>query len=111
MKVKRSESVIMIVHCRLAKLFAELLHKDVRFGIVGKVVFGLVCFRLKGKNELSEKLLLSLNHSGEMHVVPAMVNDLYTIRFAVCAKDATENDMHTAFHIIQAHANTILKND
>jgi glutamate/tyrosine decarboxylase-like PLP-dependent enzyme len=31
----------------LAKLFAELLKEDNRFEIIGDVIFGLVCFRLK----------------------------------------------------------------
>jgi hypothetical protein len=41
-------------------------------------------------------------------MVPSMVNDLYIIRFAVCAKHATDDDMHVAFHIIQEHADSIL---
>ena len=41
-------------------------------------------------------------------MVPSMVNDLYIIRFAVCAKHALDDDMHAAFHIIQDHADIIL---
>jgi hypothetical protein len=41
-------------------------------------------------------------------MVPSMVNDLYIIRFAVCAKHATDDDMHVAFHIIQEHADIVL---
>lgn len=41
-------------------------------------------------------------------MVPSMVNDLYIIRFAVCAKHATDDDMHVAFHIIQEHADSII---
>ncbi len=37
-----------------------------------------------------------------------MVNDLYIIRFAVCAKHATDDDMHVAFRIIQEHADSII---
>ncbi|CAF0749021.1 unnamed protein product [Adineta steineri] len=95
-------------HCRLAKVFAALINEDDRFEIVGDVVLGLVCFRLKGKNKLTEKLLLSLNDSGQLHVVPSMVNDIFLIRFAICAKDASEYDMHIAFQIIQTYADGIL---
>jgi len=94
-------------HCRLAKLFAGLIREDNRFEIIGDVLFGLVCFRLKGKNRLTEKLLLALNDSGQIHVVPSMVNENYIIRFAVCAKDASEYDMHIAFQIIQTHVDGI----
>jgi len=41
-------------------------------------------------------------------MVPSMVNDLYIIRFAVCAKHATDDDMHVAFHIIQETADSVL---
>jgi hypothetical protein len=41
-------------------------------------------------------------------MVPSMVNDIYIIRFAVCAKYANDNDMHIAFEIIQEHADNVL---
>jgi hypothetical protein len=41
-------------------------------------------------------------------MVPSMVNDLYIIRFAVCAKHATDDDMHAAFYIIQEHSDSVL---
>jgi aromatic-L-amino-acid decarboxylase len=62
----------------------------------------------KGKNKLTEKFLLALNDSGQIHVVPSMVNDIFVIRFAICAKDASEYDIHIAFQIIQTHADGIL---
>ncbi|CAF1251766.1 unnamed protein product [Rotaria sordida] len=95
-------------HCRLAKVFASLISMDNRFETIGDVTLGLVCFRLKGSNKLSQKLLLSLNDSGLIHMVPSMVNDIYIIRFAVCAKHANDDDMRIAFNIIQEHADDIL---
>lgn len=65
-------------------------------------------FFAQGSNKLSQKLLLSLNESGLIHMVPSMVNDLYIIRFAVCAKHATDEDMQIAYRIIQDHATIIL---
>ncbi|CAF0733549.1 unnamed protein product [Rotaria sordida] len=95
-------------HCRLAKVFELLIRTDSRFEIIGNVTLGLVCFRLKGSNKLSQTLLLSLNDSGLIHMVPSMVNDLYIIRFAICAKHATDDDMHVAFHVIQEHADSVI---
>lgn len=37
-----------------------------------------------------------------------MVNDIYIIRFAVCAKHAHDEDMNIAFRIIQEHADLVL---
>ncbi|CAF4607858.1 unnamed protein product [Rotaria sp. Silwood1] len=95
-------------HCRLAKVFELLIREDSRFEIIGNVTLGLVCFRLKGSNKLSQTLLLSLNDSGLIHMVPSMVNDLYIIRFAICAKHATDDDMHVAFRVIQEHADSVI---
>ena len=41
-------------------------------------------------------------------MVPSMVNDIYIIRFAVCAKYANDEDMNVAFRIIQEHADNVL---
>jgi hypothetical protein len=63
---------------------------------------------LQGSNKLSQKLLLSLNESGLIHMVPSMVNDIYLIRFAVCAKYASEDDMRVAYNTIHEHATLVL---
>jgi hypothetical protein len=41
-------------------------------------------------------------------MVPSMVNDIYIIRFAVCAKYANNDDMNIAFNIIREHADNVL---
>lgn len=42
-------------------------------------------------------------------MVPSMVNEIYIIRFAVCAKYPTVDDMRVAFKTIQDHANKVLE--
>jgi hypothetical protein len=37
-----------------------------------------------------------------------MVNDIFIIRFAICAKDPSEDDIHIAFQIIQTITDGIL---
>ena len=54
---------------------------------------GLVCFRLRGSDELNQKLLSTINASGRLHMVPASVNDKFVIRFCVCAQNATDDDI------------------
>jgi len=53
----------------------------------------LVCFRLKGSDDMNKKLLSTINESGQLHMVPASVNDNYVIRFCVCAQNATDEDI------------------
>ena len=56
-------------HVRLAKKFEQYILSDSRFEICGKVTMGLVCFRLKGPNSISQNLLFILNDEGNIHMV------------------------------------------
>lgn len=94
---------------KLAKEFEQYILADSRFEILGKVTMGLVCFRLKGPNSLSQNLLFLLNDSGKIHMVPAMLDDKYLIRFCVNAKNATSDDMKKAWELIKEKAEVICK--
>lgn len=96
-------------HVRLAKKFEQLVRSDSRFEVVNQVIFGLVCFRLKGSNQLNEKLLSSINASGKLHMVPASLNDRYVIRFCVCAPNACDADIVYAWHIVSQFTTELLQ--
>lgn len=42
---------------------------------------GMVVFRIKGENDLTERLLKRLNHRGHIHCVPASLKGKYVIRY------------------------------
>ncbi|KAL4219037.1 hypothetical protein ACF0H5_021620 [Mactra antiquata] len=86
---------------RLAHEFEELVKSDDRFEIFGKVVMGLVCFRLKKSNEINEKLLKEINTDGRIHMVPAKVKDIYFLRLAICASRSNSGDVTFAWKVIQ----------
>ncbi|RNA04356.1 tyrosine decarboxylase, partial [Brachionus plicatilis] len=96
-------------HVRLAKFFEKLILSDDRFEILGKVTLGLVCFRLKGPNFLSQNLLFELNDSGLIHMVPSMLGHKYVIRLCVNSERATENDMGEAWKIIRLFADSVIE--
>ena len=48
----------------LAKVFEQLVGSDERFEVPAERHMGMVVFRLKGENEMTEKLLKRLNGSG-----------------------------------------------
>ena len=50
----------------LAKLFEQLVSTDDRFEVPVERHMGMVVFRLKGENEMTEKLLKKLNGSGNV---------------------------------------------
>lgn len=96
-------------HVRLAKKFEQLVRSDSRFEVVSQVVMGLVCFRLKGSNQLNEKLLSSINASGKLHMVPASLNDRYVIRFCVCAPNASDADIDYAWNIVSEFTTELMQ--
>jgi len=51
-------------HISLAHYFENLVRKDDRFEITEEVIMGLVCFRMKGSNEINEVLLKKINGRG-----------------------------------------------
>ncbi|VDM58010.1 unnamed protein product [Angiostrongylus costaricensis] len=91
-------------HVRLAKRMEALLQADPMFEIVGEVIMGLVCFRMRGSDDRNQQLLMRLNSSGRIHMVPASLNNRFVVRFCVCAENATDNDIDKAYSIISQAA-------
>uniref|UniRef100_A0A3P8VPS6 Aromatic-L-amino-acid decarboxylase n=1 Tax=Cynoglossus semilaevis TaxID=244447 RepID=A0A3P8VPS6_CYNSE len=69
-------------HVTLAKEFESLVRADKRFEICAEVILGLVCFRLKGEDVLSENLLKKINQKREIHLVPCQLSGRFVLRFA-----------------------------
>jgi len=96
-------------HVRLAKKFESLVRNNPKFEILGNVTMGLVCFRLKGSNYRTQTLLRAINMSGKLHMVPALVNEDYVIRFAVCAENAIDDDIIYAWRVITQMAEEVIE--
>ncbi|PIO64939.1 pyridoxal-dependent decarboxylase domain protein, partial [Teladorsagia circumcincta] len=71
-------------------------------------VEGLQNYIREGSDDRNQQLLTRLNSSGRIHMVPASLNDRFVIRFCVCAENASENDIDTAYNIISQTAQHIL---
>lgn len=95
-------------HIALAKAFEHLCLADKRFEIVGEVLMGLVCFRLKGSNEINEKLLKRINGRGRIHLVPSKINDIYFLRMAVCSRYSEMRDMDESWKEVSDSADEVL---
>ncbi|GLD72117.1 aromatic-L-amino-acid decarboxylase [Lates japonicus] len=86
----------------LAKEFESLVRADKRFEICAEVILGLVCFRLKGSNELNQKLLKMITKSREIHLVPCQLSGRFVLRFAICARATESRHIQQAWqHITQ----------
>lgn len=82
---------------------------DNRFEIPVTRHLGLVVFRLKGENLLTEKLLKRINARGHIHCVPAALKENYVIRFTVTAQYTTNEDILKDWKEIRTAANEILE--
>ncbi|XP_056631560.1 aromatic-L-amino-acid decarboxylase-like isoform X1 [Diorhabda sublineata] len=92
----------------LAHHFESLVKADGRFEITQEVTMGLVCFRLKGSNEINEALLKRINGRGLIHLVPSKIKDTYFLRMVVCSRMTEKSDIEGSWKEIKEAANEIL---
>ncbi|CAF0837836.1 unnamed protein product [Didymodactylos carnosus] len=92
----------------MGRLFESYVKSDERFEIPAERHLGLVVFRLKGDNELTEQLLKEINSGGQIHCVPASIKGKYIIRFTVTSADTTSSDIERDWRIIKTAATKIL---
>ncbi|XP_078572464.1 aromatic-L-amino-acid decarboxylase-like isoform X3 [Branchiostoma floridae x Branchiostoma japonicum] len=95
----------------LAKEFETLVRSDERFEVTAKVVLGLVCFRLKGSNDVNELLLKKINDGKKIYLVPSQMRGAYFLRFAVCAATTASQDVSYAWEIISQLAGDVLQGE
>ncbi|KAJ8687291.1 hypothetical protein QAD02_023085, partial [Eretmocerus hayati] len=93
---------------RLAKKFEALVLADQRFEIPAKRHLGMVVFRLRGDNSLTERLLKKMNSRGRVHCVPASLHGKYVIRFTVTSTKTTNDDILQDWTEIRDTATEIL---
>ncbi|XP_057289190.1 histidine decarboxylase isoform X1 [Pezoporus wallicus] len=91
-----------------AKFFESLVKSDPLFEIPAKRHLGLVVFRIKGPNWLTEKLLKELSNSGRVFLIPATIRDKFIIRFTVTSQFTTREDILQDWNIIQHAAARIV---
>ncbi|CAH0557849.1 unnamed protein product [Brassicogethes aeneus] len=80
----------------LAKYFEEFVVKDERFELCTSSM-GLVCFRLKGDDHLTEKLLHVVSERRNIFVIAGHFNGKECIRFAICSRLTQREDVEYAW--------------
>lgn len=90
-------------HVRLAALFEELVRSDSRFEVVAPRTANLVCFRLKGGDDATKRLLERVNASGKAYLTHTVLPGVgYTIRMAIGASTTQERHVRAAWDLISA---------
>ncbi|XP_068591923.1 aromatic-L-amino-acid decarboxylase isoform X1 [Cebidichthys violaceus] len=98
-------------HVVLAKEFESLVRADKRFEICAEVIMGLVCFRLKGSNDLNQLLLKRITNSREIHLVPCQLSGLFVIRLAICSRSTDSCHIQHAWRHITQLSCELLQNN
>ena len=75
-------------HCRLARLFASWVEESADFEMMAPVQFALVCFRANPQgaadpDEINERIMNSVNASGEAYLSHTKLNGKFTLRLSV----------------------------
>lgn len=94
-------------HIKLAHEFEALLEQDKRFEIFIPSTMGLVCFRMKGSNDINETLNKNINDEGRIHITPSKVGETFILRFAVCARTTERKDIDFAYKVIVENASKL----
>ena len=92
-----------VLQVKLAEEFSELVEKDDRFELPVPPVLGLVCFRLKGDNDINERLCKNINEDNKIHITPSKICERFILRFAVCSRFTVSSDVSYAWQQVQHH--------
>uniref|UniRef100_A0A8D2AV92 Histidine decarboxylase n=1 Tax=Sciurus vulgaris TaxID=55149 RepID=A0A8D2AV92_SCIVU len=92
----------------MAKYFESLVRNDPFFEIPAKRHLGLVVFRLKGPNCLTESVLKEIAKAGQLFLIPATIQDKLIIRFTVTSQFTTRDDILRDWNLIRDAATLIL---
>ncbi|KAL4196007.1 hypothetical protein AMTRI_Chr04g181190 [Amborella trichopoda] len=111
--LRRHGAVRLQSHIRsdvaLARRFEMLVLGDIRFEVVAKRMFSLVCFRLvSGGSELNATLLEAVNATGHAYMTHTVIGEVYVLRFVVGGAFTQERHVDEAWKLIQEQADALL---
>ncbi|XP_045469865.1 aromatic-L-amino-acid decarboxylase-like [Harmonia axyridis] len=90
----------------LAKYFEDLVCSDSRFEVCSSSM-GLVCFRLKGIDALTQRLLKIVGEKKSIYCIAGNHNHKYCIRFAICSRLTEKEDVEFAWKEFKSAAHEV----
>jgi aromatic-L-amino-acid decarboxylase len=87
-------------HCEMAGEFAAWVDADSRFERMAPVPFSLVCFRYQGTDEDNQRLLETVNASGEAFLSATTLGGRFVLRFAIGNFHTTREHVARAWRLI-----------
>lgn len=95
-------------HVALAQEFARWVSSDPHFELAAPAPLNLVCFRLRGGDELNEKLLQRLNASGAVYLTHTKLNGRFVLRMCIGQMETEEKHVTAAWRRIQEEGGRLL---
>ena len=91
-------------HIRLTALFASWVEADPDFEVTAPYPVNLVCFRHVGGQEINERIMDTVNESGEAFFTHTVLEGEYTLRMAIGAERTEEHHVRKVWDLIRAAA-------
>nr|QHN70667.1 dopa decarboxylase-like [Limenitis arthemis astyanax] len=91
----------------LVQHFAKLVDSDERFIVEPEPCMGLACFRFRGGDKITKELLKSLTEKKKVFMVGCTYRSRYVIRFVICSRFTTKEDIETSWNIIKEEADQV----
>jgi aromatic-L-amino-acid decarboxylase len=91
-------------HVRLAREFASWVADDERFELAVDPPLNLVCFRLRGGDEVNQRLMDDLNQSGRLYLTHTRLDEKLTLRLAVGQTNTQQRHVEQAWALIRETA-------
>ncbi len=88
-------------HVRLAQNFAQWVRGDSRLQLAAPAPLNLVCFRLRSGDEANQKLMATLNQSGDLFITHTKLDGKFTLRFCVGQTNTQARHVERAWQRIQ----------
>lgn len=88
-------------HVAVAQQFAAWVKNDDRFELAAPAPLNLVCFRHRAGDAANQKLMDSLNQSGELFLTHTKLNGKMALRFCVGQTNTAERHVRKAWERIQ----------
>ena len=94
-------------HLRLAQLFESWVLAEPGWEVTAPRHFSLVCFRREGSDADNERLLESVNDTGEVFLSHTRFADRYQLRMAIGNFRTTEEDVRLAWDVLRREAGAL----
>jgi len=96
-------------HVKLAQEFREWVENDTLFEVAAPAPLNLVCFRVRGGDELNQRLMEELNRSGELFLTHTKLAGKLTLRLCVGQTHTVRRHVEAAWKKIRETATRIAK--